>query len=127
MFTQSWAGDVEFGPDAALEDNNSLRLRWVDHHLKGLSTGLDEEAPVTIFWSAEVVNDGSDNPSAGRRETRRLRKSYRRKSIGVRRIWPLSRMNIPGDHLMGRLPLRKRLSRAMLKKSKPQRPPTNGI
>lgn len=49
MFTQSWAGDVDFGPEAALEDNNSLRLRWLDHHLKGSNTGLDEEAPVQIF------------------------------------------------------------------------------
>ena len=49
MFTQSVAGNVEFGADAALEDNNSLRLRWFDHHLKGLSSGLDREAPVQLF------------------------------------------------------------------------------
>ncbi len=49
MFTQSVAGNVEFGAEAALEDNNSLRLRWFDQHLKGLDTGLDAEAPVQLF------------------------------------------------------------------------------
>ena len=55
MFTQSWAGDVEFGADAALEDPNRLKLRWLDHYLKGHQTGLDEEAPVQIF----VMGGGS--------------------------------------------------------------------
>ncbi len=55
MFTQSFAGNVEFGADAALEDNNSLRLRWFDHHLKQLSTGMDAEEPVQLF----VMGGGS--------------------------------------------------------------------
>ena len=32
---QTWAGDVDFGPDAAV-DYDDLRLRWFDEHLKGL-------------------------------------------------------------------------------------------
>ena len=28
MFTQSWAGDVDFGAEAALADSNGLKLRW---------------------------------------------------------------------------------------------------
>lgn len=63
MFTQSWAGDVDFGPEAALEDNNSLRLRWFDEHLKGLRTGLDAEAPVRIF----VMGGGSGKRDANGR------------------------------------------------------------
>lgn len=55
MFTQSWAGDVDFGSDAALEDNNALRLRWCDQYLKGLATGLEDEAPVRLF----VMGGGS--------------------------------------------------------------------
>ena len=55
MFTQSVAGNVEFGADAALEDNNSLRLRWFDQHLKGLKTGMDREAPIRLF----VMGGGS--------------------------------------------------------------------
>ncbi len=55
MFTQSVAGNVEFGAEAALEDNNSLRLRWFDQHLKGLETGIDNEAPVQLF----VMGGGS--------------------------------------------------------------------
>ncbi len=63
MFTQSWAGDVEFGAEAALEDNNGLRLRWVDQHLKGLPTGLEEEAPVKLF----VMGGGSGKRDAAGR------------------------------------------------------------
>lgn len=55
MFTQTCAGDIDFGSDAALEDNNGLRLRWVDQHLKGLDTGIEDEAPVKIF----VMGGGS--------------------------------------------------------------------
>ncbi|MGE0749678.1 MAG: CocE/NonD family hydrolase [Variibacter sp.] len=49
MFVQSWAGEVDFGPEAALENINDLRARWTDHHMKGLKTGLDDEAPVRVF------------------------------------------------------------------------------
>lgn len=55
MFQQSWAGDVEFGADAALEDNNGLRLRWFDQYMKGMATGLEDEAPVRLF----VMGGGS--------------------------------------------------------------------
>lgn len=60
MFVQTWAGDVDFGSDAALEDNNSLRLRWLDHQMKGMKTGLDEEAPVQLF----VMGGGSGRKDA---------------------------------------------------------------
>ena len=63
MLTQSFAGNVEFGPDAAMEDNNSLRLRWFDQHLKGLPTGLDREAPVQLF----VMGGGSGRRDAAGR------------------------------------------------------------
>lgn len=55
LFQQSWAGNVEFGPEAALEDNNGLRLRWFDEYLKGMASGLAGEAPVRIF----VMGGGS--------------------------------------------------------------------
>jgi putative CocE/NonD family hydrolase len=60
MFVQSWAGSIEFGAEAALEDNNSLRLRWLDQHLKGLATGLNDEAPVKLF----VMGGGSGRRDA---------------------------------------------------------------
>ena len=44
----SYAGDVDFGPDAPL-DYNDLRLAWFDHFLKGLphrGGGLVAGAPV---------------------------------------------------------------------------------
>ncbi|MEX1020587.1 MAG: CocE/NonD family hydrolase, partial [Litorilinea sp.] len=44
----SFAGDVEFGPNAAL-DYNALRLRWFDHWLKDRETDLTQAAPVHYF------------------------------------------------------------------------------
>lgn len=77
---QSWSGDVDFGPDANLDSYDDLRLRWFDRWLKGLATGIDEEAPVRIF-----VMGGGDG-----------RKNYegRMNHGGVwrdEREWPLER------------------------------------
>ena len=44
----SYVGDVEFGLDAAI-DENSVRLRWFDQILKGEDTGILDEPPVLIF------------------------------------------------------------------------------
>lgn len=63
MLTNSWAGNVEFGADAAMVDNNSLRLRWFDEQMKGLATGLDHEAPVKIFV---MGGGGGTRDAAGR-------------------------------------------------------------
>ncbi len=46
--TESYAGEAEFGPAAAL-DFNAFRLRWFDHWLKGADNGVQSEAPVRIF------------------------------------------------------------------------------
>ncbi|MDB4893794.1 MAG: X-Pro dipeptidyl-peptidase domain protein [Firmicutes bacterium] len=51
---QSYAGDVDFGPDAAV-DYDDLRLRWFDHFLKEAETGVLAEPPVRIF----VMGGGS--------------------------------------------------------------------
>ena len=45
----SFAGDVEFGTQARLDDPNWFHKRWFDHALKGSSNGIAEEPPVTIF------------------------------------------------------------------------------
>jgi len=45
----SFAGDVDFGPHAVLDDYNGLRLRWFDRWLKGIDSGVDREMPVRIF------------------------------------------------------------------------------
>jgi putative CocE/NonD family hydrolase len=64
-FGQSFAGDIDFGPEAALESLNDLRSRWCDHYIKGLKTGIDEEAPVRIF----VMGGGTGRRNAlGRME-----------------------------------------------------------
>ena len=49
----SYAGEAEFGPDAAL-DFQAFHLRWFDRWLKGIDNGIDREPPVRIF----VMGDG---------------------------------------------------------------------
>ena len=48
--TQSHAGDVEFGPGAAIPDfHDALHLRWFDHFLKGRDNGVAQEPAARIF------------------------------------------------------------------------------
>jgi len=59
----SYAGDVEFGPEAALESFDEVHLRWYDRYLRGVDNGLDGEAPIRLF----VMGGGSGARSgAGR-------------------------------------------------------------
>jgi hypothetical protein len=51
----SFSGDVDFGPDAVLDDYAGYRMRWFDKWLKGIDNGVDEEKPVRIF----VMGGGS--------------------------------------------------------------------
>jgi hypothetical protein len=46
--THSYAGEAEFGPEAAL-DFNPFQLRWFDRWLKGIANGVDREPHVRIF------------------------------------------------------------------------------
>jgi uncharacterized protein len=46
--TRSFAGEAQFTADAAL-DVNPWRLRWMDHWLKGVDTGVDREPPVRLY------------------------------------------------------------------------------
>ena len=46
---QSFAGDVEFGEDAALDDFRNLHLRYFDWALKGVDNGEANAPPVRIF------------------------------------------------------------------------------
>ncbi len=57
---QSWSGDVDFGPDAPMDDYNGFRLRWFDRWLKDLPTEVEHEAPVRIF----VMGGGSGRRNA---------------------------------------------------------------
>lgn len=66
----TWAGDVDFGPKATLDDNLAvdfltLRLRWFDRWLKGVENGVDTEPTVRLF----IMGGGSGRKnSAGRME-----------------------------------------------------------
>ncbi|MDH4107210.1 MAG: CocE/NonD family hydrolase [Gammaproteobacteria bacterium] len=47
--TRTYAGDVDFGPAAAIEDfHGDFHRRWFDRHLKGVGAG-DEAAPIRLF------------------------------------------------------------------------------
>tara|TARA_Y100000588_G_scaffold392044_1_gene502583 strand:- start:357 stop:2249 length:1893 start_codon:yes stop_codon:yes gene_type:complete len=56
----SYAGDVEFGPDAALNTFRDLHLAWFDWSLKGQDSELADAAPVRIF-----VMGGGDGHRTG--------------------------------------------------------------
>ncbi len=45
---RSFAGEAEFGPDAAV-DMNAVRLRWFDRWLRDAPNGVERDAPVRIF------------------------------------------------------------------------------
>jgi putative CocE/NonD family hydrolase len=48
--TASYAGDVDFGADAAIKDfDTNFHLRWFDTHLKGSKTAAASETPVRYF------------------------------------------------------------------------------
>jgi uncharacterized protein len=46
--TTRGTGEIDFGPDAAV-DVHAIELRWFDHWLKGIDTGLMREPPIKIF------------------------------------------------------------------------------
>ncbi|MBW2305560.1 MAG: CocE/NonD family hydrolase [Deltaproteobacteria bacterium] len=48
-YEESFAGNVDFGPDARLDNLNDLRLKWFDHWLKGMKTDIMEGPPIKIF------------------------------------------------------------------------------
>lgn len=54
--------DHDFGPEAVV-DLNGLVLRWYDHHLKGIDTGIDREDPVRTFvMGADTWRSSADWP-----------------------------------------------------------------
>jgi len=75
---ESFAGDVDFGADAVLDDYNGFRRRWFDRWLKEIDNGVDREPPVRYF-----VMGGGDS---------RKDRSGRLSHLGVWRHaddWPL--------------------------------------
>lgn len=47
---RSYAGDVEFGPDAAIADfGTDFHLRWFDHQLKSIPTEMDAIPRIRVF------------------------------------------------------------------------------
>jgi putative CocE/NonD family hydrolase len=48
--TATFAGDVDFGVDAAIKDfDTNFHLAWFDYHLKGMKTAASTQAPVRYF------------------------------------------------------------------------------
>lgn len=48
--TRAFAGDVSFGPSAAIGDfDTEWHLRWFDHYLKGKPADAGDDAPVRLF------------------------------------------------------------------------------
>ena len=62
--TSQGAGDIDFGPNAEIALHET-QLRWFDYYLKGINTGILEEAPVKIFvMGANVWRDEQEWPLA---------------------------------------------------------------
>ena len=65
--TQSRTGDVDFGPQALI-DLREEELRWFDHWLGGLDTGILDEPPVRVFvMGANRWRTAEDWPIPGTR------------------------------------------------------------
>lgn len=59
---RTYAGDVDFGPDAALADfAHGFHVRWFDYFLKDKATGVDTQAPVRIFVMGTGDGSGDAN------------------------------------------------------------------
>ena len=50
--TSTGTGDIDFGAEALI-DLHGTQLRWFDHWLKGIDTGILDEPPVKIFVMGE--------------------------------------------------------------------------
>jgi putative CocE/NonD family hydrolase len=50
--TSTGTGEIDFGPQALI-DLHEIQLRWFDHWLKGMDTGILDEPPVKIFVMGE--------------------------------------------------------------------------
>jgi hypothetical protein len=62
-------GDIDFGANARIELHET-QLRWFDCYLKGIDTGISEDAPVKIFVMGENVwRDEQEWPLARTRYT----------------------------------------------------------
>lgn len=60
MIASTWAGEVDFGNDAAFSDLNSLRLKWFDHWMKRCETDILDAPPVRYFLMGG--GSGRQNP-----------------------------------------------------------------
>lgn len=85
---QSYSGDVEFGPDAALSSFRDLHLSWFNAALKGLGSGIETLPPVRIF----VMGGGGGNRTRNGRLFHGG--SWRNESE-----WPLSRTQFTSYYL----------------------------
>ncbi|MEA2526783.1 MAG: uncharacterized protein QOF73_4010 [Thermomicrobiales bacterium] len=79
---ESWAADVDFGPDAVVGNDryNSLRLRWFDRWLRDIPNGVEDDPPVQMF-----VMGGGD----GHRT--KLGKLFHGGAWRTELAWPLAR------------------------------------
>jgi putative CocE/NonD family hydrolase len=87
---QTYAGDVDFGPEAAYgtEVYGGQRLRWFDRWLKEVPNGVEDDPPVRLF-----VMGGGDG---GRNRDGRLSHGGRWRE---EREWPLARTEYVKYHL----------------------------
>ena len=102
----SYAGDVEFGPDArwGIERYNAERLRWFDRWLKDLDNGVEDDPPVRIFVMGG--GDGHRTPHG---------RLFHGGHWRAEQEWPIARTRYTRYYLRsgGLLSTRERLSQAL--------------
>ena len=86
----SYSGDVEFGPDAALDSFDELHQHWFDRWLKGNDNGVDREPPVRIF----VMGGGDGRKNADGR-------MFHGGRWRSEREWPLARTVYSAYYIRG--------------------------
>jgi uncharacterized protein len=82
----SHSGEVDFGPEAALDVYHRSPLKFFDTHLKGLATGLESEPRVRIFVMGPHARTEFEN---GRRNEEGRRNHGGR--WRMEKSWPLER------------------------------------
>jgi uncharacterized protein len=78
----SWAADVDFGPEAVFgnERYNSLRLRWFDRWLRDMPNGVEDDPPIQLF----VMGGGNGHRT-------KLGKLFHGGKWRAETSWPLAR------------------------------------
>ncbi len=127
--TADYAGDVEFGPAAAITDfDTAFHLRWFDYYLKGRRTAAAAQAPVQLFLDGyrrrpqRRARPPVPRWGLARRESMAARRSASHRVLSARRRVAVSDYSASGRTRLHDLSLRSRSPRADHRRRRVQAP-----